>query len=116
MARSDAQRDRQLYRKTQSMLEQTHGGYAGKSTIEKLEDELDKAMNKHLDAKAAGDVMVAKQTRGEVRGLARAVGMMKSPYYPIQGLKEAETASASRVRRSRHAAEQSNQEQAEVSE
>lgn len=103
MARSEQSQ----YRKTQRMLEHTHGGFAGKSIIEKLIDQLDKAMEKYLDFKADPDrLMSERMARGEVRGLARAIGMMQNPYYPTRDIKQIEKVSAARVKEKRNAAEQ----------
>lgn len=102
-----ARTDRHEYRKTQRMLEQTHGGYAGKSIIEKLLEQLDKAMDTYLDFKADPDRLMSEKTaRGEVRGLARAIAMMQNPYYPTRNIKQIEKDSAARVKEKRNAAEQ----------
>ena len=98
MSRTDAQE----YRKTQRMIEQTHGGNAGASIIERLEVQLDVAMARWM---GEDDAVKKATARGEVRGLARAVGMMKSPYRPVSGLKQAEKDSAARVRSARGANE-----------
>lgn len=112
MARTDAQRDRSQYRKTQQMIENTHGGNAGRSILEMLGEQLDRATLRYLEAKddrVVTDVGVA-QCRGEIRGLARAIALMQNPYRPIAGIKQAEKDSASRVRRTRHAEERNTAE------
>lgn len=101
MARSEASQ----YRKTQRMIEQTHGGFAGQSILEKITDELDAAVERYLDSK---DDAVVTETgvaiaRGEVRGLARALTIFAIPMYP--NVKAAEKASAARVKEKRNAAE-----------
>lgn len=106
MARSEAQRERSQYRKTQQMIENTHGGNAGRSILEMLIEELDKATGKYLDIRAnGGNPPTMSTSRGEVRGLARAISLMQNPYYPTRQIKALEAESASRVRRARHAAE-----------
>lgn len=79
MARSDAS----VYRKTQRMIEQTHAVPHGPSIVESLEWELSDAAQKYVlarrDGKPAEEIALA---RGEVRGLARAVARMRSPYQP----------------------------------
>lgn len=102
MARSD----RAEYRKTQRMIEQTHGGFAGKSILEKITNELDAAVERYLDAK--NDAVITETAvaiaRGEVRGLARALTIFAIPTYP--SIKAAEKAAVQRVKEKRNAAEQ----------
>lgn len=109
MARTEAQRERSQYRKTQQMIDQTHGGFAGKSILEKMIEQLDIATGKYLDAKASTDPLIGLKTemiaRGEIRGLARAISLMQNPYYPTRAIKSVEAESANRVRRARHAQE-----------
>lgn len=104
MARSD----RAEYRKTQRMIEHTHGGYAGKSLLEKITDELDAAVERYLAAKDSTDPLVGLKTemiaRGEVRGLARALTIFAIPIYP--NVKAAEKAAVRRVKEKQDAAEQ----------
>lgn len=102
MARSD----RAEYRKTQRMIEQTHGGFAGKSLLEKITDELDAAVERYLAAKE--DAVITETgvaiARGEVRGLARALTIFAIPIYP--NVKAAEKAAVRRVKEKQDAAEQ----------
>lgn len=72
-----------------------------------MKADLDKAMTKYFEAKKEYDRYEApgfdrladvQLARGVVRGLAKAVGRMESPYYPIRGMKNAERESVRRVR------------------
>lgn len=103
MSRSDAQRERSQYRKTQQMIENTHGGNAGRSILEMLVEQLDAATARYMNKQNA--ILPDRVERGEIRGLARAISMMQNPYYPTRQIKQVEKDSAARVRRS-HAAEQ----------
>lgn len=99
MARSE----RAQYRKTQSMIEQTHGGNAGRSLIEMLRDQLAHAAERYVESKedrVVTEVGVA-QCRGELRGLARAVCIIESPYHPTRGIKELEREVVQRAREAR---------------
>lgn len=93
--------DRSTYRKTQRMIDQTHGGFAGKSILELITDELDRAVGRYLDAATPEDKI---RLRGEVRGLARALMIFAVPTYP--SIKAVEKAAVYRVKEKRHAAEQ----------
>lgn len=84
---------RRLERKMQKVLAQSHGGFAGKSIIEMLEDELSEACIQYLVLKenygggtdgfttaeweAAGKKL--GEARGRIRGLAISVAMMRHP-------------------------------------
>jgi hypothetical protein len=79
LARSEAS----VYRKTQRMIEQTHAVPHGPSILESLEWELSDAAQRYViarrDGKPADEIAMH---RGEIRGLARAVARMRSPYQP----------------------------------
>lgn len=102
MARSDNQQ----YRKTQRMLDETHGGNAGRSILQMLQEQLDAAAVRYLEKKAAAiltadtDVAVI---RGEIRGLARAIALMQNPYHPTRGIKELERAAVAKAKEHRDA-------------
>jgi hypothetical protein len=103
MARSE----RSQYRKTQQMIEQTHGGNAGRSIFEMLREQLGRAAGRYIESMTEGtqkDVLIA---RGEVRGLARAVALMQNPYYPTRDIKalEREAVEAARAKEKTDAAE-----------
>lgn len=82
------------------MLDQTHGGYAGRSILEMLIEQLDKAGRRYLESK--DDRVVTEsgvaQCRGEIRGLARAIALMQNPYQPTRAIKQIEKDSINRVR------------------
>lgn len=103
MARTEAQRERSQYRKTQRMLETGHGGYHGKSILEKITDELDRATERYLDSK--DDRVVTEKglaiARGEIRGLARALHIFAVPIY--SSIQQTEKASVRRVKEKRDA-------------
>lgn len=110
MARTERQQDRAEYRKTQRMLEQTHGGFAGRSIIEMLSEQATKAADRYLTAKANAETSVdpahtAEQSlyRGELRGLARAISLMQNPHYPTRNVKQLEREAADRAKALRSA-------------
>lgn len=83
---------RRLERKMEKVLAQSHGGYAGKSILEILEEELTTACVQYLNIRAeevsaegldhAGWEDRGKRTgaaRGKVRGVAISIAMMKHP-------------------------------------
>ena len=110
MARTDAQRERHAYRKTQTMLEQTHGGNAGRSILEMLTEQLDVATRRYMSEMTGGTQKGVLIARGEIRGLARAISLMQNPYHPTRGIKQVEKDSADRVRRERAREQQTAQE------
>lgn len=67
--------DRWNYRKTQRMIDHTHGGHAGQSIIEKLTEQLDLLIVGH------GDKALSEKRknifRGEILGLSRAIALMR---------------------------------------
>lgn len=103
MARSE----RSTYRKTQAMLDQTHGGNAGRSILEMLIEQLNKAATRYVEQKDARagneDAAAVALARGEVRGLARAISLMQNPYYPTRGIKELERDAVTRAREKKNA-------------
>lgn len=98
MARSEAQRERSQYRKTQAVIEQTHGGFAGKSILERMTDEMDRAVGRYLDAEPGDKKQIA---RGEVRGLARALVLFATPTY--RDVSHCEKVAVRRVKEQRNA-------------
>ena len=110
MARTEQQLDRQQYRKTQRLIEQTHGGFHGKSLLEQITDHLDEAVGRYLDCT---DEDKKKTARGEVRGLARALCTFATPMY--RDVKHCERVAVRRVKEQRNAAEQSHPQEGEVS-
>lgn len=93
MSRSDAS----TYRKTQRMIEQTHAVPHGPSILESLRWELSDAAQKYVLARRDGmPVEEIALARGELRGLARAVARMESPYNPR--IKPIEKAAVAEVR------------------
>lgn len=101
MARTESQRERSMYRKTQRMLETTHGGFAGKSIMEMITDELDLAVERYLDVKGNPDRLKTEMlARGEVRGLARALVIFAVPTY--RDIKQCERAAVRRVKEKRN--------------
>lgn len=101
------------YRKAmrkRAKAEETSVSGTGKSIIEKLRDELDRATKNYLTTKQEleddefpdRDLEMLqwekKLRRGIVRGLAMALGMYESPYYPKRGAKNAERESMRRIR------------------
>jgi hypothetical protein len=88
------------------MLDATHTVPHGPSIIESLEWELSDAAQKYVlarrDGKPVEEIALA---RGEVRGLARAVARMRSPYQPH--VKEVERQFVAEVREKLDAQERS---------
>lgn len=89
-APTDERTQRRHERKLEKVLANSHGGFAGKSIIELLEDELTSACVEYLAAKrkfadmglsgALGDDQSRIDTaRGKIRGLAVSVAMMRHP-------------------------------------
>jgi hypothetical protein len=79
-----ARTERRLGRKVDRMIASSHGGYAGPSILETLEDHLLKACKRHVAVTTItpanhGKIGVA-QIRGTIRGLAQAVAVMRNPY------------------------------------
>jgi hypothetical protein len=67
--------DRWNYRKTQRMIDHTHGGFAGDSIIEKLTDQLELIIARHSDT-----TLSEKRKnilRGEVLGLSWSIALMR---------------------------------------
>lgn len=108
--RTEEQRARKREREADKRIGRmnAHQPAPGPSIRENILADLDKAMEKWLDLKAegygSGDTEVA-MARGEVRGLARAVGRFGwsgvSSYYPVKGMKAAEQQSLARVKAKR---------------
>lgn len=98
MARSE----RAQYRKTQQMLEQTHGGNAGRSIIGMLQEQLNAAGERYVTEMLGGTQKGMLIARGEIRGLARAVATMQNPYHPTRGIKELEKDAVARAREKHH--------------
>lgn len=113
MARSDAQRDRQQYRKTQQMLDQTHTVPAGRSIIEMIREQLDEASTRYVLGMTEGTQKEVLIARGEIRGLARAVALMQNPYYPTRAIKQIEKDSVERAKERLRARQQQDATQAE---
>lgn len=103
-----ARNERAQYRKTQAMIEQTHGGNAGRSLIEMLRDQLAITADHYVELDGFGPDDPGTTTypkrhtvRGELRGLARAVCIIESPYAPTRGIKELEREVVQRAREAR---------------
>lgn len=90
--------ERTQQRKIDRLIEHTHGGYAGRSILEMLIEQLDRAVERHLTIQDSGlgNPPSMSASRGEVRGLARAVAIMQNPYQPDH--KNVEREAAQRVR------------------
>lgn len=69
---------------------------AGKSIIEKLQDELDERMREYVEQKQEG--LPAQTARGIVRGLAIALAHLTAPYEVAAGVRVIEKGSLKRVR------------------
>lgn len=91
MAGVAAPTSRRLERKMAKVLAQSHGGFAGKSIIEMLEDQLTEVCIQWLVLREAAGAIDGKagviykdrekiaEARGRIRGVAIAIAMMRHP-------------------------------------
>lgn len=103
----DRRTQRRVERKVAKVEAQTHGGYAGPSIREILEDHLLKACVRYLAIKEEhegpcceqGPVKIG-QARGIVRGLAEGLAILRNPYIARESVKGVEQEFMRRARRS----------------